>query len=100
MRPILWMVAILLTVVFLASEIRLPQADEPATIETHWRRTETGWTPAAWLAPAERVEQPALHPCVVGSLELLLSALALVAIPVHSKAFPPETTPGRNVLPG
>lgn len=88
MRPILWMVAILLAVGFLASEIRLPQADQATTIETPWRRTEKGWMRATWLAPAARVEQPTLHPCVVGSLELLLSALALVAIPIRSKARP------------
>lgn len=87
MRPVLWMVAILLAVGYVASEIRLPQSDEPTTVDTCWRRTENGWMRATWLAPAAPVQHPSLHPCVVGSLQLLLSTLALVAIPasVHRK---------------
>jgi hypothetical protein len=57
----------------------VPIFSQPRSDETVWRRTRDGWEPAGWLTPPVRAHKPALHPVVVGLLELLLAVTALVA---------------------
>jgi hypothetical protein len=78
-RTISWLVLVLLAVGWLASEI--PDA-EPASNGPHdsgWRRTSLGWEHVSQWTPSAPPRRPALHPAVVGLLQLLLAAMALVA---------------------
>ena len=95
MRWIGWLVVILLAAGWLASEIRLP--GEPALLQGGsdcWRRTRYGWQQPSWSTPEAPVWRPALHPGVVGLLELFLSVSALVAFPTRTSRHPA----GRLVL--
>jgi hypothetical protein len=66
----------------------------PLSCETAWRRTRDGWElPSRW--PSQRMvgaNPPALHPIVVGSMELLLALTALLA-------FPCKALPQRRQIP-
>lgn len=48
-----------------------------------WRHTRYGWEQANWIGQPIPQRRPALHPGVVGLLELLVSIMALVAFPAH-----------------
>lgn len=58
--------------------------------ESAWRRTRDGWErPAGWTFQ-RKARRPALHPVVVGLLEFLLAAAALIAF---SEARNPQSRP-------
>ena len=93
MRSIGWLVVLLLAAGWLASEI--PLTDAPAVSQDGpdgWRRTRFGWQQRTWSTPEAPVRRPALHPAVVGLLELLLSVLALVAFPARTCRHPTGQT--------
>ncbi|MBN2294184.1 MAG: hypothetical protein JXM70_17285 [Pirellulales bacterium] len=49
------------------------------SFESGWRYTKSGWQKLSdWERPAP-VSKPALHPVVVGSMQLLVSLAALIA---------------------
>ena len=80
MRWFGWVLLLLMAVGWLACEIpfsRTPSAP-PRQLDC-WRRTPRGWEQADWLAPEIPERCPALHPGVVGLLELLVSVTALAA---------------------
>lgn len=97
MRRIGWLVLLLAAFGWLAAESP-PPADQRPPADLSWRRTRDGWQRATWLADPIPVHRPALHPAVVGTLELLLSMTALVAFaeapPRNSRprTFPKRTT--------
>jgi len=82
MRWLVGFFLLLVAVGWLACEIRLPEttAATGASLDS-WRRTRDGWEHASWLTAQTRSPAPALHPAVVGLLELFLSLAALVAFP-------------------
>lgn len=81
MRFIGWLLFFLVGLGWLGSEVRLADTHPPTVCETPWRRTCDGWElPSRW-PPLAAADRPALHPVVVGLLEVLLSAAALVALP-------------------
>ena len=45
-----------------------------------WRRTREGWQRMELVRPAIQYRRPALHPAVVGSLEILLTMTAMLAL--------------------
>jgi hypothetical protein len=45
-----------------------------------WRRTREGWQRVELFGPQIPYRRPALHPAVVGSLELLLTMTAMLAL--------------------
>lgn len=78
MRWIACLILLIAAVFWLAAET--PPATELGTqANLCWRRTQNGWEHATWLADSIPNRRPALHPAVVGTLELLLSTMALVA---------------------
>jgi hypothetical protein len=81
MRWIGWVLLAIVLAGYLAAEMPPPATPQPAPADTLWRRTRDGWQHATWLLPAESIpsRRPALHPVVVGMLEILLSAAALIA---------------------
>jgi hypothetical protein len=57
-------------------------------IQEHWRRTTRGWEDSrTWVlaSPPALPRATAIHPSVVGSLQLLISLAALVGFSVHSE---------------
>ena len=82
MRLIGWLLAILVVICWLASEVSLPRRPAASGREPDcWRRTRDGWEEASWVTPEISVRRPALHPSVVGLLELFLSMSALIVLP-------------------
>ena len=79
-----WFLLILVAVGWAASEVELPEKPASSARELDcWRRTRDGWERVTWLRPQIPPRRPALHPSVVGLLELLLSVTALVAFPAR-----------------
>ena len=87
MRSIGWITVILIAALWGASEIRLPAANDPAPRDSGWRRTRDGWERSSQLL-RQPVAQPALHPSIVASLEILLAILALSALPATTRPVP------------
>jgi hypothetical protein len=64
--------------VIIAAASPTPAADgAPDT----WRQTSQGWQHSEdFLSPSVEYRRPALHPAIVGSLEILLTMSALLAL--------------------
>ncbi|HUT90892.1 MAG TPA: hypothetical protein VMY37_15415 [Thermoguttaceae bacterium] len=111
MRRLGWLLVLLAAVGWLATEVRLPETPAaPDRPLDSWRRTPDGWQRATWLAPQTPIRRPALHPVVVGLLELLVCLAALVAFPTgaetgaayhagsHADSHAPPPAPGQPAL--
>ncbi len=59
-----------------------------------WRRTREGWQRIELLRPAIPYRRPALHPAVVGSLEVLLTMTAMLALSANN-VVPQRDTSGQ-----
>ncbi len=85
MRWIVRLSLVLLGLGWLASEMPLAQTQPHGQPETRrqlgsqWRWTRDGWERPTWLASQARGRQPALHPTVVGILQMLLVVAGLIA---------------------
>jgi hypothetical protein len=88
MRWIVWLVALLVGLVWLASEIPLP-ARQPAPVNQPcaWRKTRDGWERATWMSREPEPRRPSLHPSVVSVFQFVLSVGALAAFPTSAKRF-------------
>ena len=64
---------------WLASEATAP-ATATEDMSGNWRRTREGWQRIEGFRPPIPYRRPALHPAVVGSLELLLTMTAMLAL--------------------
>ncbi|MEN6496007.1 MAG: hypothetical protein ABFD16_17125 [Thermoguttaceae bacterium] len=99
MRWIGWMVALLLTLGWIAVEVDVAEPARPRLAASDWRRTRVGWEQPTWLDAHIPARAPALHPAVVGLLELFLSLFGLVAFAArrcHNGANPTRPhVPGR-----
>jgi hypothetical protein len=76
----LW--SLLLAAGLIAADLRVPQPPTPA--RQTWVRTADGWEKPAWN-PARALEAPLPHPAVTGCFILLLSTLALLALPARKQ---------------
>jgi hypothetical protein len=87
----------LLGVGWLTSQLRLsePPTDAKPRLGC-WRRTQDGWEQATWLSPEIPSRRPALHPGVVGTLELLVAVYALVAAPAQAGCLPTAAGGSQN----
>ena len=97
MRWIGWLLTLLVALGWMASEYgpsRPISAAQPA-VDT-WRQTQNGWERATWLVPEVPVRKPCLHPCVVGLLELFLSATAMIALATGAGSKRAETSSPRT----
>ena len=82
MRRIGWLLLIVLAAGWLAGNLPLPRITAGAHRESDgWRRTRSGWEQRSWATPEAPIRRPALHPGVVGLLELFVSMAALIAFP-------------------
>jgi hypothetical protein len=77
MRWIVWLSLVLVVVGWLAAEMPLPTAAEPAPSAVPWRRTRDGWEEAIWLSEDGAPIHPTLHPAVVATWQLFASMLVL-----------------------
>ncbi len=79
----MWPMRPLFVAAFLMFLIAAPAgggASEAARYDS-WRQTSQGWQRCEdFLAPPIEYRRPSLHPAVVGSLEVLLSVTALLAL--------------------
>jgi hypothetical protein len=75
----------------LSAAFDLPRRDAGASgvgAETVWRRTRDGWErPSRWALP-RKSSAPAVHPIVVGLLEMFLALAALLAFSGAGKRHP------------
>lgn len=81
MRLIVCLLLVLIGIGWLASEVQLTAAPSQGNDDTGWRRTRDGWQHQSLWTGREPVREPRLHPVLVGVLQLLLSAAALIALP-------------------
>jgi len=97
MRSIGWITVILIATLWIASEVRLPAANDPAPRDSGWRRTRDGWERSSRLL-RKPIAHPSLHPSVVASLEILLAIFALTAFPATTRRVP-QARPGSANTP-
>ncbi len=50
-----------------------------------WRRTDEGWQRTEVFRPPVQYRRPGLHPLIVGSLEVLLTMTAMLALSKDSQ---------------
>jgi len=81
-RTIGWLMLVLVCLCWIASELPISGDQD----RNGWRRTRIGWEHQEKWPTNIVVREPALHPTTVGSLQLLLSLMALVAFPAQQKA--------------
>ncbi len=103
MRLIVCLLLLLLGVGWLVSEIELAAAPAIDNSDTGWRRTRDGWERQSSWAPEQPARKPALHPALIGTIQILFTVAALVALPglgcwSHNRppADQPKTDPPRN----
>ena len=88
MRRFRWIIIALLVLPWLASEaVASAAAVEDAS--SGWRRTRVGWQRVECLRPQIPYRRPGLHPAVVGSLEVLLTTTAMLALSGGRSTTPP-----------
>ena len=79
MRLIGWLLLILVGLGWLASEVPLAETRPERPLKADWRRTAQGWErPSTWPAQT-KIRRPAVHPVVVGLLQLFLALAVLIA---------------------
>lgn len=78
MRWIGWIVTLLMTVGWVATEMPVGEPLRVGLANTDWRRTRDGWQQPTWLGASIPAREPALHPGVVGVFQMLVSLMALV----------------------
>ena len=66
-----WILAVLLTLGWVASEIPVQNAssDDEPRVETAWRRTVDGWENASQWSFYSLTSRPALHPFCLGMMQ-------------------------------
>ena len=74
-----WLILVVFILPWLASEAAGPDV-ATEDISGSWRRTREGWQRIELFRPAIQYHRPTLHPAVVGSLELLLTMTAMLAL--------------------
>ena len=79
MRLIGWFLLLLVALIWLASELPADKPSSGGELAANWRRTTQGWEQLAVLATNSPAVVPTLHPATVGSLEILLVLVAMVA---------------------
>ena len=63
---------------YLASELSFGNDSPPPEPTTQWRRTVDGWEKPVWLTSDLPIRRPALHPTIVGLLQVFLALVALL----------------------
>lgn len=79
MRLIGWLLLILLTLGWLASELPSTAVHAQATKKTEWRRTRDGWERPTWSRATATSCRLTLHPALIALLEISLVSAVLIA---------------------
>jgi len=85
-RSIRWLIIVLCVLPWLASGTvtgaprTVGRAVAIEDMSGGWRRTREGWERIELFRPVIQYRRPALHPAVVGSLEILLTMTAMLAL--------------------
>ncbi len=79
MRKIGWILLILVGLGWVASEVPLSGPGPNDAPQTGWRRTAGGWEDCGVWATQPKGCRPAVHPIVLGLLQLFLASAALIA---------------------
>jgi len=87
MRWFRWLVIALFVLLPLASGAAAP-AKAMEDMSGGWRRTRDGWQRMESFRSAIPYRRPTLHPAVVGTLELLLTMTAMLALSPEQGAKP------------
>lgn len=90
MRSIGWILTVLMVLGWAASEVPFTDKAAPPPCQWAWRRTVDGWEQESAVLPRHVAPSPALHPMVVGTLQLLISLTALLGL------SPEPPTTGRS----
>jgi predicted metal-dependent hydrolase len=85
LRKFRWLIIVLFVLPWLASDAIAP-ALASEDVSGGWRRTRQGWQRVELVRPAIQYRRPALHPAVVGSLEVLLTMTAMLALSNERRA--------------
>ncbi len=88
MRRIGFLILLLLALGWVVAELPAAPAQIPQTQTSDWRRTRDGWERMSWWRAEATRHRPAIHPLVIGSLQVLVSAMGLIAF---SKPEEPKT---------
>ncbi len=84
MRRFRWLIIAVLVLPWLANVAAAPGSVGRAVASEDasggWRRTRDGWQRIELFRPAIPYRRPALHPAVIGSLEILLTMTAMLAL--------------------
>jgi len=81
-----WLIIALLVLPWFTSEAPAALAEDASG---GWRRTREGWQRVECLRPPIPYRRPGLHPAVVGSLEVLLTTTAMLALSGGRSTTPP-----------
>ncbi len=79
MRTFRWLIIALFLVPWLAGNAIAP-SDAAEDMSGGWRRTNHGWQRVEVVCPPMQYRRPALHPALVGSLEVLLTMTAMLSL--------------------
>jgi hypothetical protein len=86
LRTVYFLLIVLVAIGWFAAEVEVTAPSSP--VAGKWRRTANGWEVSTQWYPPQTAARPPIHPIVVGSFQLLLSAWAvLIAQPRLSRQF-------------
>lgn len=95
MRLIGGLLLVLAGLGYLASELSLGNESPQPEPTTQWRRTVDGWEKPAWLTSDLPIRRPALHPTIVGLLQMFLTLGALLFFERHKNTKGARTLFGK-----
>jgi hypothetical protein len=78
-RTFRWLIIALFLLPWLAGNAIAP-SDAAEDMSGGWRRTSQGWQRVELVCPPMQYRRPALHPALVGSLEVLLTMTAMLSL--------------------
>ena len=89
MRSILIITLLLFGTAATACLLPVPHETTGGSPTSQWVRTRDGWEPRISWAPPPRLYEPAIHPIVVATGQILTALIALVACPTEPRRLAP-----------
>jgi hypothetical protein len=87
MRFLVGLFIVLASMAWLARQWPSDPASQSGVAASPWRHTVGGWEKLD-LEPAANSHEPALHPALVGSMQVMLVMLALLSLPNKNTGQP------------
>jgi hypothetical protein len=79
-QRIAWILLVLITLGWVGTELPGPMPAGSAPPATVWRRTRAGWEHQDRVLPPAPPHRPSLHPVLIATFEVLLTATAMLAV--------------------